>query len=135
METSEDQNNIFPIGDKASAEYFIGTTWIKNLLPANEPLNTWVGNVVFEPGARTNWHMHPGGQILIVIDGVGHYQEKGKQIQILQKGDVVNILPDLKHWHGASPDCGFTHIAININSQKGATVWLEKVTDEEYQSL
>jgi len=135
MNASENKRLLFPKGEKASPEYFTGTAWVKNLVPADDTFNTWIGNVVFEPGARNYWHTHPGGQVLIATDGVGYYQEKGKPIQLLHKGDVVQILPDVVHWHGASPDSQFTHIAINTNSQKGTVVWLEKVTDEEYYSL
>jgi quercetin dioxygenase-like cupin family protein len=126
---------IFPKGEKAPADYFTGTAWVRMLLPNDIDLNCQIANVVFEPGARNNWHTHPGGQILIVTDGIGYYQEKGKPIRILRKGDVVNILPDVEHWHGASPDNGFTHIAINTNTQKGIVVWLQRVTDEEYKSF
>ena len=129
------ESKIFPKGEKAPADYFTGTAWIKILVPNDPALNCQVGNVVFEPGARNNWHTHPGGQILLVTDGTGYYQEKDKPIQLLRKGDVVNILPDVVHWHGASPGSEFTHIAINTNTQKGVVVWLERVTDEEYNSL
>jgi quercetin dioxygenase-like cupin family protein len=123
---------IFPKGDKASADYFTGTAWVKMLVPNDPALHCQVGNVVFEPGARNNWHTHPGGQILVVTAGTGYYQEKGKPIQLLRKGDVVKILPDVEHWHGASAESEFTHIAINPNTQKGIVAWLERVTDEEY---
>jgi quercetin dioxygenase-like cupin family protein len=135
MNISENRNTIFPKGEKAPADYFTGTAWIQLLVPNDPNLNCQIGNVVFEPGARNNWHTHPGGQILLVTDGIGYYQEKGKPIRLLHKGDVVNILPDLEHWHGASPDSGFTHIAINTNTQKGLVVWLQRVTDEEYKSF
>jgi len=137
MNTAESQtgSKIFPKGERAPAEYFTGTVWIKNLVPADDIFNTFVGNVVFEPGARNNWHTHPGGQILIATNGIGYYQEKGKPIQLLREGDVVKILPDVEHWHGASPDSQFTHIAINTNTQKGVAVWLQRVTDEEYSSF
>ena len=123
---------IFPKGEKAPADYFTGTAWIKMLVPNDPALHCQIGNVVFEPGARNNWHTHPGGQILVVTAGTGYYQEKGKPIQLLRKGDVVKILPDVEHWHGASADSEFTHIAINPNTQKGIVTWLERVTDEEY---
>jgi quercetin dioxygenase-like cupin family protein len=137
MNTSENQtpNAIFPKGDKAPAEYFTGTAWVKMLVPNDPTFNSAIGNVVFEPGTRNNWHTHPGGQILIVTDGIGYYQEKGKPIQLLQKGDVVTIPPDLVHWHGASPESEFTHIAISTNTQKGIVTWLNPVTDEEYYSF
>jgi quercetin dioxygenase-like cupin family protein len=134
-EQNESDNTIFLKGDPASADYFTGNAWVKLLVPDDRTLNTVVGNVVFEPGARNNWHTHPGGQILIVTHGVGYYQEEGKPIQLLNIGDVVSILPDVKHWHGASPDSEFTHIAISTNTQKGIVDWLERVTDEQYNSF
>jgi quercetin dioxygenase-like cupin family protein len=135
MNTTENQNTIFPKGERAPVDYFTGTVWLKMLVPNDPNLNCQIGNVIFEPGTRNNWHTHPGGQILIATDGIGYYQEKGKPIQLLRKGDVVNIPPDIVHWHGASPDSKFTHIAINPNTQKGIVVWLERVTDEEYDNF
>jgi quercetin dioxygenase-like cupin family protein len=127
-------NTIFPQGDLVSAEYFTGKAWVKLLVPKDDIFNSVIGNVVFEAGARNNWYTHPGGQILIVTDGMGYYQEKGKPIQLLKKGDVITIPPDLVHWHGASPDSEFTHIAISTNTQKGVVDWLQPVTDEEYNA-
>lgn len=137
MKEPENQLNetIFSKGDLASADYFTGKAWVKMLVPNDPVLNTAVGNVVFEAGARNNWHTHPGGQILIVTKGTGYYQEEGKPIQLLKEGDVVNIQPELKHWHGAAPDNEFTHIAISTNTQKGIVDWLEPVTDEQYNSF
>ena len=132
MNTSENQNTLFPKGEKASPDYFTGNTWVTTLVAANDGLNTVIGNVTFDAGARNNWHTHPGGQILLATDGVGCYQEKGKPIQTLHKGDVVKIAPDVIHWHGASPGNAFTHIAINPNIQNGIVDWMERVTDEEY---
>jgi len=134
MDTAN-HNSIFPKGDKAPDDYFTGIAWVKMLLPNDADLNCQIGNVVFEPGARNNWHTHPGGQILVATDGKGYYQEKGKPIQLLYKGDVVKILPDVVHWHGAAPDSEFTHIAINTNTIKGIVEWLQRVTDEEYNSF
>jgi quercetin dioxygenase-like cupin family protein len=134
MNNSDNQSNIFPKGEKASPEYFTGTAWIKLLVPNDALLNCQVANVIFEPGARNNWHTHPGGQILIATNSTGYYQEKGKAIQLLRPGDVVTIAPGTVHWHGASPDSGFTHIAINPNTQMGIVLWLERVSDEEYCS-
>jgi quercetin dioxygenase-like cupin family protein len=132
MHNSESANSIFLKGEKASTDYFVGTTWVKNLIPADEIFNIVIGNVVFEPGARNNWHVHPGGQILIATNGIGYYQERGKTIQLLRAGDVIKIPPDVEHWHGASPNSQFTHIAVNPNIQKGIVEWLKPVTDEEY---
>jgi quercetin dioxygenase-like cupin family protein len=135
MNPSEIQNTIFSKGERAPADYFTGTVWVQLLVPNDPIFNCQVGNVVFEPGARNNWHTHPVGQILIVTDGIGYYQEEGKPIQLLRKGDVVKILPGVVHWHGASPGSEFTHIAVNSNTQKGIVTWLERVTDKEYNSV
>jgi len=135
MSISKNQDTIFPKGERAPADYFTGIVWVKMLVPNDPVLNCQIANVVFEQGARNNWHTHPGGQVLIVTEGEGYYQEKGKPAQLLQKGEVVNIPPDVKHWHGASHDSGFTHIAVNPNTQKGIVVWLERVTDEEYNNF
>lgn len=125
-------DKIFPKGERAPAEYFTGVAWIKPLVAKDDIFNCVIGNVIFEAGARNNWHAHPGGQILIVTEGTGYYQEKGKEIRLLHKGDTVQIPPDTVHWHGASPDSDFTHIAISTNTQKGVVDWLERVTDEVY---
>lgn len=135
MVTSANGNSIFPKGEKAPADYFTGTAWITSLVLAGDTFNCQVGNVIFEPRARNNWHTHPGGQILIATNGVGYYQEKGKPIQVLNEGDVVKIAPEIEHWHGAAPDSEFTHIAINTNTDKGVVIWLQRVTDEEYNRI
>lgn len=133
MDTLKNQDSIFPLGNKAPAEYFTGNAYVKVLIE-KPALNTSVVNVVFEAGCRNNWHNHKGGQILVCIDGEGYFQEKGKPIQLLKTGDVVEILPDVIHWHGATPESEFAHIAIGPNADLGAPNWMEPVTDEEYYS-
>ena len=135
MNASEIQHAIFPKGEKAPADYFTGAVWIQLLVPNDATLNCQIANVVFEPGARNNWHTHPGGQILIATEGIGYYQEKGKPVQLLHIGDTVKILPGVVHWHGATPENEFTHLAINTNTQNGIVEWLQRVTDEEYTSF
>lgn len=135
MNGIENYHTIFAKGEAGDQTYFTGKAWVKYLVSNDETLNTLILNVVFEPGARNFWHKHPGGQILLVTHGTGFYQEKGKPIQLLNKGDVVNIAPDVEHWHGATPDCEFTHIAVNPNTEKGIVQWLSSVTDEEYNSF
>jgi quercetin dioxygenase-like cupin family protein len=135
MNISNVQNAIFPKGDKAPSDYFTGTAWVRMLVPNDNTFNCQLANVVFEPGARNHWHTHPGGQILIVTDGKGYYQEKGKPIQQIRKGDVICIPPDVVHWHGATPDMELTHIAVNTNSQMGVVEWLHEVRDDEYNSV
>ena len=136
MDQSEKKQTTPPEGaTQAPSDYFTGTAWIKPLVPANDLTDCTVSDVTFEPSARNNWHTHPNGQILVATAGTGYYQEQGKPIQILREGEAVNIAPDVVHWHGATPDSRFTHLAINPNVSKGgAVIWLQAVTDEEYQS-
>jgi quercetin dioxygenase-like cupin family protein len=128
-------NEIFPKGEKAGTEYFIGTAWLSMLVPYDETYHCPVYNVTFEPGARNNWHRHPGGQILLVVGGKGYLQEEGKKARVLHAGDVVTIPPNMKHWHGAAPDSWFTHIGITTNTHLGDAEWLAPVTDEEYSRI
>jgi len=123
---------IFTKGEKITNTNFHGTAWLQQLVTSDSINNVQVGNVTFEPGARTNWHFHPGGQILQATGGVGYYQEKGSTKRILRKGDVVKCPPNIPHWHGASIDSEFIQIAIT-NTAKGSTVWLQRVTEKEYK--
>jgi 4-carboxymuconolactone decarboxylase len=131
----DNQNEIFPKGEKASADYFAGTAWVNILVPQDETGAYAVGNVVFEPGCRNNWHTHPAGQILLVTEGIGYYQEKGKPARLLTKGDVVMIPSHVEHWHGAAADSSFSHLVVTNNTKQGAVKWLAPVTDEEYYSF
>lgn len=124
---------VFPIGEKndAYAQYFVGQSYLKGLV-ADPEVNVGVGNVTFEPGCRNNWHIHRGGyQILLVTGGEGWYQEKGKEAQRLKTGDVIVTHDGVKHWHGATKDSWFSHVAITA----GTPEWLEPVSDEWYGSL
>jgi len=132
MNTTDKQNSIFLKGEKASADYFTGTAWVNMLVPQDETGGYAVGDVLFEPGCRNNWHTHPAGQILLITDGKGFYQERGKPARLLAKGDVVVIPSHIEHWHGATNDSSLTHIVITNNTKQGAVEWLAPVTDEEY---
>jgi quercetin dioxygenase-like cupin family protein len=123
---------IFPKGKKGPAENFTGNAWNTPLVGNDSIYNTLVGNVYFEPGARSNWHIHPAGQILIITDGVGYHQIKGQPKQTIRKGDVVKCPPKVEHWHGASPDTGMQQLYILPKTENGIVTWLHKVTDEEY---
>ncbi|MCY1719562.1 cupin domain-containing protein [Prolixibacteraceae bacterium Z1-6] len=125
---------IFPKGEKITNNNFVGTAWLEGLLDADSLNHIAVGSVVFEPGARSNWHTHPDGQILICLDGVGYYQEKGSPIRVVNKGEVVNIRPNVLHWHGASADTEFVQLAITSRLE-GVTEWFGAVSDEEYLGL
>ena len=124
---------IFQKGEKITNANFTGTAYLQSLIKADSLNPIAVGNVTFEPGARSKWHLHPAGQILLVIDGVGYYQEKGKPKQLLRKGDAIKCPPNIPHWHGASTDTAFVQVAIT-GRDKGETVWLEEVTGEQYNS-
>ena len=114
-------------------EFFTGTTYLNMLVKKDDIWNSSIGNVTFEKGARTNWHKHSGGQILLVTAGEGRYMEEGKEVRILKPGDVVQIPPEVKHWHGAAPDSEFAHISIETNIPNNKTTWLEPVSDKEYK--
>ena len=120
--------------NKGPAENFTGNVRIDPLFQAPDPARVGVASVTFEPGARTAWHSHPLGQTLIVTAGSGRVQHWGGPIEEIHPGDVVWISPDEKHWHGAAPTTAMTHISI-VEQLKGKTPnWMEKVSDEQYQS-
>ena len=131
----ESVNNIFAKGDKLPPEYFTGDAFLKVLVNRDKNNEFVVGNITFEPGARTNWHTHPKGQVLIVTEGQGFYQEKGGTAQIIQRGDVINIPENIEHWHGASPNEKLVHIAITNFKENVNVVWLQPVTDEQYKNI
>src|ERR1700722_20909324 len=97
----KDQTEIFLKGERTNPDYFTGTVWLNTLVPKDETGHYAIGSVTFEPGGKTNWHTHPAGQILLVTDGKGFYQEKGKPARVITKGDVVVIPSHIEHWHGA----------------------------------
>ncbi|WKL48928.1 cupin domain-containing protein [Flavobacterium pectinovorum] len=124
-------NKIFSRGEKVTNTNFTGNVWLNNLAQADSINQNAVGNVTFAPGARTKWHSHPAGQIILALEGVGYYQEKGSPKIIVNKGDVIKCPADIQHWHGASKDTKFVQVAIT-GREKGETIWLEKVSDTEY---
>lgn len=112
-----------------------GNVRIDPLYPANNAMRSSGGSVTFEPGARSNWHLHPVGQVLIVTAGLGLTQEWGKPVQIIRPGDVVICPVGVKHWHGAAPNSSMTHISICEEKEPGKVVqWLEPVTDAQYDA-
>lgn len=130
---SESQELVFAKGKKITNDNFTGIAWLENLIQADSLNQNSVGSVTFEPGARSKWHTHPAGQILLAIDGIGYYQEKGQPKMILRKGDAIKCPADIPHWHGASADTKFIQVAIT-GRENGETLWLEAVTDQEYHS-
>lgn len=134
-ETIPHSNSVFSKGEILSSDNFTGTVWLQMMGANDSTLHARFGNVTFEPKARTNWHSHPGGQILFITEGKGYYQAKGQPAKLLHKGDVVEIPRNVIHWHGAAPDSEFAHIAISLNTDEGGAVWSGPVTDEEYDNL
>ena len=128
---AQDQS-IFPLGEKAQNVNHIGDVWLSELNKPDSIINSQISHAVFGPNAKLNWHSHSGGQILLITDGIGYYQEKGKSAQVVYKGGVVKCLPDVEHWHGSTPSSGVTYIAV---SPKSKTTWLHPVTEEEYHSI
>lgn len=127
-------NTVFQKGEpNPYGKFFTGQTYLKRLVENDGVFNSSIADVVFEPKARTNLHKHTGGQILLVMSGEGGYQERNGEIRILHKGDVVEIKPNVEHWHGASPDSWFEHISIETNLPNNESTWLEPVKDGEYK--
>ena len=140
-EESDDikHGGIFGLGEenKAYEKYFVGKSYLKLLSNPKDPIA--ISNVTFEPGCRNNRHIHNakkgGGQVLICVDGNGYYQEEGKEAINLKPGDIVEIKPGVKHWHGARKDSWFSHLAFEIPGEETSNEWLEQVSDEEYSKL
>ncbi len=128
-------NEIFPKGEQLPKEWFSGNAFLTPLIAKDKNNEFSAGCVTFEPGARTVWHTHPKGQVLIVIEGEGFYQEKGKTAQSIKKGDVLNIPENTEHWHGASSLTKMIHIAITNYKDDVQVTWLQHVTDEEYDEV
>ena len=128
---------VFPIGapNDGFSQYFIGKSYLAPV--STEQVKVF--NVTFEPGCRNNWHIHQaekgGGQMLICVAGCGYYQEWGQKARVLHPGDVVNIAPGVKHWHGAAPDSWFSHLAVEVPGERTHTEWCEPVDGEEYGKL
>jgi len=127
--------SVFPRGDllpEAFSKYFKGNAYLDMLTTEGVA----IGNVTFEPGCRNNWHIHhKGGQILLVTGGHGYYQAWGEEPRKLKAGDVINIPPEVKHWHGAAADSWFCHLAIEVPAEGGSNEWLKEVSDDVYNRL
>ena len=127
---------FFPIGEpNPYGQYFVGQSYLAPLSTTQVP----IFNVTFEPGCRNDWHIHHarsgGGQMLVCVGGRGYYQEQGKDPVEMTPGTVINIPPEVKHWHGAAPGEWFSHLAIEVPGEDGSTEWSEPVAEEAYQAL
>lgn len=128
---------IFPIGEPntAYAKYFTGNSYLAPVSKDQIPF----ANVTFEPGCRNNWHIHKaskgGGQMLVGVAGRGWYQEEGKPAVEILPGTVIHIPANVKHWHGAAKDSWFAHLAFSVPGENTENVWLEPVSDQEYDKV
>jgi len=135
MHASAQNESIFPKGELSKTDNHTGNVWLTELNKADTVIDVAIATATFAPGAKLDWHIHPAGQILIITEGTGYYQEINKAIQIVHKGDVIKCTPGVSHWHGASPKSTFTYIAASTNGAKNKTVWLKRVTDAEYKNV
>ena len=127
---------MFPIGEpNPYGRFFTGNSYLAPV--STEQLGIF--NVTFEPACRNNWHIHHaksgGGQLLICVGGRGYYQDWGKDAVEMTEGTVINIPPEVKHWHGAAKDSWFSHLAIEIDGEETSNEWLEPVSDSDYNAL
>ena len=120
--------------NKGPADWFTGTVRVDPLFAARDPARASGASVTFEPGARTAWHTHPLGQILIVTFGCGWVQREGGPVEEIRPGDVVWFEPGEKHWHGATPTTGMSHIAVQEKQAGSPVNWMEQVSDQQYRA-
>jgi quercetin dioxygenase-like cupin family protein len=118
---------------KGPEDWFTGNVRVDPLFEPNGARRAAAASVTFEPGARTAWHTHPLGQTLIITSGCGWVQREGGPVEAVFPGDIVWFEPNEKHWHGATPTNGMTHIAIQENLNGKVVDWMEKVPDEVYR--
>ncbi|HYH80627.1 MAG TPA: carboxymuconolactone decarboxylase family protein [Longimicrobium sp.] len=116
----------------APAQNFTGTVRVRPLFDTTAATRAYAATVAFEAGARSAWHTHPRGQVLIVTEGVGRVQRWGASAEEIRTGDVVRIPPGVKHWHGAAPTTAMSHIAVVETLDGRSTDWMEKVSDAQY---
>lgn len=135
-QSAEKYLSIYPLGNAGPPDWFTGSVFVQPLVNPDQIENYYsVGQVTFEPGGRTYWHTHPAGQVLLVIEGKGFYQERGKPAQLLTKGSVVAIPKDVEHWHGATAESKLVHVAISNVHDGIAVTWMTPVTDAEYKKV
>lgn len=127
-------DTIFPKGELSNAKNHTGNIWLKELSAGDSTFDPSIAVATYGAGAKLDWHKHPGGQVLLITEGTGYYQERRRPARIVHKGDVIKCLPGVEHWHGASPGSSFAYIAVTP-TQKGATIWLEPVSEKDYNSV
>lgn len=131
---SQTGDTLFPRGELSTNRNHTGNIWLRELNAGDSTFEPGIAQAVYDPGAKLDWHIHPGGQVLLITEGTGYYQEKGKPVQVVHKGNVIKCPPGVEHWHSAAPDSAFAYIAVAL-TQKGKTIWLKPVSNEEYNSV
>ena len=135
IKVSGQDSTLFPKGQiGTNIDDYTETIWLNELNHPDSNFTFSLAQAVYAPGSKLNWHIHPGGQYLLITEGTGLYQEKGKPGKIVHKGDIIKCDPGVEHWHGAAPHSSFAYVAVTPLT-KGRTIWLKKVTDEEYNSI
>lgn len=129
---AEDFRQPYPLGVQNNSENFTGDVWLSKLIQ-DDSLKLPAYNVTFAPGCINSWHSHAAGQVLLATAGVGYYQEQGKPARRLYPGDIVEIAPDVVHWHGAAPDSWFAHVALMPQIERNRTSWREPIGAEAYR--
>lgn len=132
--THAQDSTVFPKGEVSTTDNHTGTVWLTELNTPDSNFTFSLAQATFAAGAKLDWHVHPGGQYLLITQGEGFYQEKGKPVQVVRKGEVINCIPGVEHWHGATPKSTFAYIGVTP-VQKGKTIWLKRLTDAEYNSI
>lgn len=130
---SAQDTSIFSKLEKSNNGHNTGTVWLSELNAADSIFEFGMAFASFAPNSRLDWHFHPGGQILIITEGTGFYQEKGQPKRTVHKGDIIKCQPNIVHWHGSTPNTSFSYIASSP-TQKGKTQWLKPLTDQEYNN-
>ena len=125
-------NQDFNINNKAPNTHYIGNAWLKRLIEADEDFYYNLTQATFQSDSTLDWHKHSTGQVLIIIDGEGYYQEKGKEVIVLKKGDIIKCDKNVEHWHSSTPNKDVSYIAIYGNSE---TIWTEKLSKENYDRI
>jgi 4-carboxymuconolactone decarboxylase len=125
-------SSLFPKGEIATINNHTGTVWLTELNTADSVFNFSIAQATLAPGAKLDWHIHPAGQYLLITQGTGYYQERGKPKKTVHKGDIIKCLPGIEHWHGAWPGSSFAYVGVTPVT-KGKTIWLNRVTEMEYK--
>ena len=130
---AQQEQSAFPKGELSTAKNHTGDIWLNELSIGDVTFDPSIAMATYGPGAKLDWHIHPGGQVLLITRGTGYYQERGKPVRIVHQGDVIKSAPGVEHWHAAEPNSDFAYIAVTP-TQKGKTIWLQPVSEKEYRS-